>query len=151
MKICPIGLRRASLAIAGLVTVSTACTAFYPARASDLGPRSTITVAFDEPRDLEARHDTILYALPAVRSVCGRVQSVRSDTLVLRVLALESSQRQPRLPDAARVTIVPGSTDHLSAERISHTRTWTLVGVTVAGFIALFLATLEFPGPVLDY
>ncbi|HEU5184623.1 MAG TPA: hypothetical protein VFU01_08640 [Gemmatimonadaceae bacterium] len=151
MKSRPIGLRRASLGIAGLVTVSTACTAFYPARASDLTPRRPITVAFDEPRDLEARHDTVVYRLSAVQSVYGRVVSVRSDTLVLRVLALESSQRQPRLPDAARVTIVPGSTDHLSAERVSRGRTWALVGVTVAGLIALFLATLEFPTPVPGY
>lgn len=151
MKSRPVGLTRASLSIAGLVAVATACTAFYPARASDVAPRSTITVAFEEPRDLAARHDTILYALPAVRRVYGRVESVRSDTLVLRVVALESSQRQPRLPDAARVTIVPGSTDQLSAERVSRGRTWTLVGVTVAGLIAFFLATLEFPTPVPGY
>ncbi|HZO19122.1 MAG TPA: hypothetical protein VFB46_09065 [Gemmatimonadaceae bacterium] len=151
MKSRPIGLRRASLSIAGLVTVSTACTAFYPARASDLAPRSTITVAFDEARDLEATRDTVVYALPAVRSLYGRVESVRSDTLVLRVITLESNERQPRLPEAARVRIVHDATASVSVQRVSRGRTWALVGVTVAGLIALFLATLEFPSPVPGY
>ena len=147
MKTRSIGLRHASMGIAGLVTVSSACTAFYPARPADVAPKSTIAVTFDEPRALEARRDTVVYALPAVRSLYGQLESVRSDTIVLRVIGLESNERQPRLPDAARVRIVHDATASVSVQRVSRGRTWAMVGVTVAGLIAWFLATLEFPAP----
>ena len=151
MKSRSIGLRRASLGIAGLVTVTSACTAFYPARPADVPLKSAIGVTFDEPRTLEATRDTAVYALPAVQSLYGQLESVRSDTIVLRVIGLESKERQPRLPDAAQVRIVHDANTSMTVQRVSRGRTWALVGVTVAGLIALFLATLEFPGPVLEY
>ena len=138
---------RRALAVMGSITLLTSCTSYYPVRADEqLAPASTVTVTFASPRDLEATHDTAIYALPAVEKVYGEVERAIADTLVLRVLLVESNQRQPELPEEARLTVVPDTTVRVAIRRPSRGKTnGLLAGVAVVGAIAVFLATLEFP------
>ena len=144
---------RKALAVAGSITVLTSCSSYYPVGASEqLGPASTVTVTFAAPRDLEATSDTTVYALPAVEKVYGKVERAMADTLVLRVLLVESEQRHPELPGDARLTVVPNATDRVAIRRLSRRKTnWLIGGVAVVGAIAVFLATLEFEGASPSY
>lgn len=137
---------RRALAVVAPITVLTSCMSYYPAGQEQLAPESTVTVTFASPRDLEATHDTVAYALPAIEKVYGRVERAMADTLVLRVLLVESDRRQPTLPENARLTVVPDATDRVAIRRLSSRKTNGLIaGVGVLGAIAVFLATLEFP------
>ncbi len=138
---------RKALAVVGSITVLTSCSSYYPRQTDEqLAPASTITLTFASPRDLEATRDTVVYALPAVEKVYGKVERAMADTLVLRVLLVESDRRQPVLPDGARLTVVPDATDRVAIRRLSRGKTNGLIaGVAVIGAIAVFLATLEFP------
>lgn len=137
---------RRALAVVASITVLTSCMSYYPAGQEQLAPESTVTVTFASPRDLEATHDTVVYALPAIEKVYGRVERAMADTLVLRVLLVESDRRQPTLPENARLTVVPDATDRVAIRRLSSRKTNGLIaGVAVLGAIAVFLATLEFP------
>ena len=138
---------RKALAVASSITVLTSCSSYYPMRADEqLAPASTITLTFASPRDLEATRDTMVYALPAVEKVYGKFERMVADTLVLRVLLVESDRRQPVLPDDARLTVVPDATARVAIRRLSSRKTNGLIaGVAVIGAIAVFLATLEFP------
>lgn len=138
---------RKALAVASSITVLTSCSSYYPMRADEqLAPASTITLTFASPRDLEATRDTMVYALPAVEKVYGKFERMVADTLVLRVLLVESDRQQPVLPDDARLTVVPDATARVAIRRLSSRKTNGLIaGVAVIGAIAVFLATLEFP------
>ena len=138
---------RKTLAIVGSIALLTSCTSYYPVRQDEaLAPASTVTVTFASPRDLEATHDTVAFALPAVEKVFGKVERAVADTLVLRVLLVESNRRQPALPEDARLTVVPDATARVAVRRVSSRKTNGLIaGVAVVGAIAVFLATLEFP------
>ena len=140
---------RTTLGVVGSITVLTSCSSYYPVRSDEqLAPASTVTVTFASPRNLEAVSDTVLYALPAVEKVYGKVERAIADTLVLRVLLVESGQRQPELPGNALLTVVPGTADRVAIRRISRRKTNGLIaGIAVVGAIVVFLATLEFePG-----
>lgn len=137
---------RKALAVVSSITVLTSCSSYYPRQTDEqLAPASTITLTFASPRDLEATSDTVVYALPAVEKVYGKVERAMADTLVLRVLLVESDRRQPELPDDARLTVVPDATARVEIRRLSSRKTNGLIaGVAVLGAIAVFLATLEF-------
>ena len=140
---------RTTVGVIGSITMLTSCSSYYPVRPDQqLAPASTVTVTFASPRDLEAIRDTVVYALPAVEKVYGKVERTMADTVVLRVLLVESDQRQPDLPGDARLTVVPGASDRVAIRRISRGKTNGLIaGIVVVGAIAAFLATLEFePG-----
>ena len=126
---------------AAALTLS-ACTGFYRVSPGHQVARAaTVAVTFTPERDLLATHDTVTYSLPAVRRVYGRVEEVRSDTVVIRILALESNRRQPTLPRAARLAVVPDASAHLAERRPARTRSaglmfggslLALVGIGVA-------------------
>lgn len=136
---------RITLATAGSICVLSGCTSFYPVQPDDaVAPAQTVAITFAAPRDLEAAHDTVTYLLPAVRKVYGKVESVRSDTLVLRVMLLESTRRQPDLPRDARLTVIPDATARIAMRRVSRGKTAALLsGVTLVGLLALALANFE--------
>jgi hypothetical protein len=144
---------RKALAVVGSITVLTSCSSYYPRRTDEpLAPASTITLTFASPRDLEATRDTVVYSLPAVEKVYGTVERAMADTLVLRVLLVESDRRQPELPSDARLTVVPDATSRVAIRRLSSRKTNGLIaGVAVLGAIAIFLATLEFPAADSSY
>jgi hypothetical protein len=137
---------RRAFAVAASIAVLTSCSSYYPMSANEqLAPASTVTVTFAAPRDLQATRDTSVYALSAVEKVYGKVERTMADTLVLRVLLVESGQRQPEMPGDARLTVVPGAADRVAIRRLSRGKTNGLIaGVAVVGAIAVFLATLEF-------
>lgn len=139
---------RKALAVVGSITVLTSCSSYYPRQTDEqLAPASTITLTFASPRDLEATRDTMVYALPAVEKVYGKVESATADTLVLRVLLLESDRRQPDLPHEARLTIVPDPATGVAIRRRSRGKTAALLaGLTVAVGIAIGLATMDLSG-----
>lgn len=135
---------RTPLAIPGLAMLLSGCMASYPVQPYDpVVPRERVTITFDSPRDLEARRDATTYVLPAIRQLHGRVESVRSDTLVLRVLALESSVRQPELPGDARLTLPPDASAHLAHQRIASGRTLGAAFLTLLGVLALAIGTMD--------
>ena len=135
---------RCSLVIAASMLMLSGCSSFHLVKANEpVPPHATVAITFNEPRNLEARRDSTVYPLPHVSTVYGEVEEVRSDTLVLRVLGIESSRRQPRLPDEARLALVPDASAQLSASRISKPRTAAMVGVTAVGVFFLWLSTLE--------
>ena len=144
---------RTTLGVVGSITVLTSCSSYYPVRPDQaLAPASTVTVTFASARDLEAIRDTVVYRLPAVEKVYGKVERTMADTLVLRVLLVESDQRQPDLPGDARLTVVPGASDRVAMRRISRGKTKGLIaGIVVAGAIVIFLATLEFEDAIASY
>jgi hypothetical protein len=137
---------RKVLAVVSSITMLTSCSSYYARQTGEqLAPASTITVTFAAPRDLEATSDTVVYALPAVEKVYGHVERAMADTLVLRLLLVESDRRQPALPEDARLTVVTDPTDRVAVRRLSSRKTNGLIaGVAVLGAIAIFLATLEF-------
>ena len=101
--------------IAVAFCVLSGCSSFHLVQPDEaLPPQATVALTFDEPRSLEARVGAMAYRLPEVSTLYGRVEEVRSDTLVLRVLDVESSRRQPRLPDEVRLTFVPDASTQLS-------------------------------------
>ncbi|HEU5184627.1 MAG TPA: hypothetical protein VFU01_08660 [Gemmatimonadaceae bacterium] len=68
------------------VTMVCGCTTAYRVdHVADLEPREDVFVRFESPRDLEARSDTVSYALAEVRSLVGGVEEVRGDSLLLRL------------------------------------------------------------------
>lgn len=146
------GRMRRALAVVASITVLTSCMSYYPVGQEQLAPESTVTVTFASPRDLKATRDTVVYDLPAVEKVYGKVERAMADTLVLRVLLVESDRRQPVLHDDARLTVVPDATDRVAIRRLSSRKTNGLIaGVAVIGAIAVFLATLEFPAAEPSY
>lgn len=114
---------RPSLAIAASIVMLSGCTSFHLVQPNEpLPPHATVAITFDEPRNLDARRDSTVYSLREVNTVYGELEDVRSDTLVLRVLSVESSRRQPRLPDDARLALVPGASAQLSTSGVSEQR-----------------------------
>lgn len=133
---------RTPLAIAGAVMLLSGCMGSYPVQTYDPAfPGRTVMITFDSPRDLEVRSDATSLVLPAIRQVHGRVEAVRSDTLVLRVLALESSVRQPDVPYDARLTLAPDSSARVAHRRISSGRTLGAAFLTLLGVLALAIAS----------
>ena len=144
---------RTTLGVVGSITLLTSCSSYYPVGSNQqLAPAATVTVTFASPRDLEAIRDTAVYTLPAVEKVYGKVERTMADTLVLRVLLVESAQRQPELPGDARLTLVPGASDRVAIRRISRGKTNGLIaGIVVTAAIVVFLATLEFADSMASY
>lgn len=127
-----------------IIAVASGCSAYYRVRPNEsIPPRATVTITFETPRDLEARRDATVYSLPEVTKMYGEVEEVRSDTLVLRVLDLESNSDQPRLPEEAGLTIVPDASAEVSIRRTSKARTAAMVGLTVVGLFFLWVANME--------
>ena len=135
---------RKALAVVGSITVLTSCSSYYPRRTDEqLVPASTITLTFASPRDLEVTRDTVVYPLPAVEKVYGKVERAVADTLVLRVLLIESDRRQPSLPRGTRLTIVPDPSTNVAIRRASREKTVALLGgLVLLGGISVGLATL---------
>lgn len=132
---------RITLMLAAALTLS-ACTAFYQVAPGDqVAPAATVAVTFTPERDLLVTHDTVTYSLPAVRRVYGKVEEVRSDTVVIRILALESTRRQPTLPRAARLAVVPDASAHLAERRPARTRSAGLMfGGTLLAIVGIAVA-----------
>jgi len=129
---------RKTLAVVGSITMLTSCTSYYAVRPGErLAPASTVTVTFASPRDLEATYDTVVYALPAVEKVQGEVQHAWGDTLLLRVLLVESHQRQPALPTAARLTVHRDASTRVAMRRASLGKTTGVLALTLVGVIAI--------------
>ena len=139
---------RKALAVVGSITVLTSCSSYYPRRTGEqLAPASTITLTFASPRDLEATRDTMVYALPAVDKVYGRVERAAADTLVMRILVVESDRRQPVLPDDARLTLAPDPATGVAIRRRSRGKTVALLaGLTLVVVIAIGVATFDLSG-----
>lgn len=120
---------RGALVVVGSVSALVSCTSYYPVRSEEpLAPRSAVTVTFASPRDLEAAYEARMYALPAVEKVYGRIDRATTDTLVLRGFVVESRQRQPELPRAARLTVVPDAGTQVAIRRRSRSKTAALLG-----------------------
>jgi hypothetical protein len=104
-----------SLVMAAAIVALSGCTSFHLVGPNEPVPlHATVAITFEKPRDLEARRETSVYSLPEVSMVYGEVEEVRSDTLILRLIDLESGRRQPRLPDDARLALVPGPSAQVS-------------------------------------
>ena len=132
---------RTTLAVVGSITVLTSCTSYYPVRPGEQpDPASTVTVTFASPRDLEATRDTVVYTLPAVEKVHGEMQYAIGDTLLLRVLLVESHQRQPALPPGARLTVLPDASTRVAMLGTSLGKTTGLLVLTLVGAVAIGLA-----------
>ncbi len=132
---------RKALAVVGSITVLTSCISYYPVRPGELpAPASTVTVTFASPRDLEATRDTVVYALPAVEKVHGEMQYALGDTLLLRVLRVESNQRQPELPASARLAVLRDASTRVAMRGTSPGKTIGLLALTLVGVIAIGLA-----------
>ncbi|HZO19127.1 MAG TPA: hypothetical protein VFB46_09090 [Gemmatimonadaceae bacterium] len=122
------------------VTMVCGCTTAYPVnRAADLEPREAVFVRFERPRDLEAKSDTVTYALPEVRSLVGGVEGVRGDSLLLRLYEVGSRRLQPALPRDARLTVVPDATARISTRHFSFLKT---AGLAILVYVAV--ATVMF-------
>ena len=91
--------------------------------------------AIESARDLEARSDTVSYALPEVRSLVGGVEGIRGDSLLLRVYEVGSRRRQPALPPDVRVRIVHDATVRLSTRHFSFIKTAGLAFGTVDSWL----------------
>jgi hypothetical protein len=127
-----------------IIALASGCSGYYRVQPNEpIPPRATVAITFETPRDLEARRDATVYTLPEVTKVYGEVEEVRSDTLVLRVLGLESDARQPRLTDDAGLTLVPDASTGVSIRRISKARTAGVVALTVVGVFFLIVANME--------
>lgn len=127
-----------------MIAVASGCSAYYRVRPNEpIPPRATVAITFETPRDLEARRDATVYRLPEVAKLYGEIEEVRSDTLVLRVLDLESDARQPQLPEEAGLILVPDASTGVSIRRISKARTAGVVSLTVVGLFFLWLANME--------
>lgn len=132
---------RKTLAVVGSITVLTSCTSYYPVRPGEqLAPTSTVTVTFASPRDLEVTQDTVVYALRAVEKVHGEMQHAIGDTLLLRVLLVESNQPQPELPKGARLTMPPDASTRVAVRRASLGKTAGLLALTLVGVIGIGFA-----------
>jgi hypothetical protein len=132
---------RKTLAVVGSIGVLTSCTSYYPVRPGEQpAPTSTVTVTFASPRDLEATSDTVVYALPAVEKVHGEMQHAIGDTLLLRVLLVESNQRQPELPAGARLTLLPDASTRVAMRGTSLGKTTGLLVLTLVGAVAIGFA-----------
>ena len=133
-----------SLVIAAAIVTLSGCTSFHLVRANEPVPlHAKVAITFDEPRDLEARRETTVYSLPEVSTVYGEVEEVRSDTLMLRLIDLESGRRQPRLPDEARLALVPGPSAQVSTLRVSKWRTAGMVSLSAVGLFFYFVSQME--------
>lgn len=137
---------RVMLAVVGSAAACTSLRSVEPGQPP--APRSRVRVQFESPRDLQARHDTTIYVLPAVETLYGRLESTRSDTLLLRVLQIESRRRQPDVPSEAEVTVAPAPGIEISTVEPSPRKTnWLIGGVAVIAAIAVFLSQLEWEAP----
>ena len=130
------------------VTMVGGCTTAYPVnRAADLEPREAVFVRFERPPDLEAKRDTVTYALPEVRSLVGGVEGVRGDSLLLRLYEVGSRRLQPALPRDARITVVPDATARISTRHFSFLKTAGLAFLAyVAVATVLFVSDPPMPG-----
>ena len=107
-------------ALVPALLLATACTTFTRVPPNEPIPEQAIVaVSFEEPRDLQARSETELYPLLKVGMVYGEVERTHADTLVLRVLEVQSTEPQPRLPNEARLLLTADSTTQLSVQRVS--------------------------------
>ena len=132
---------RKTLAVVGSITMLTSCTSYYPVRAGrQLAPASIVTVTFASPRDLEATHDTVVCVLPAVEKVRGELQYPVGDTLLLRVVLVESKQRQPQLPTGARLRVVPDASTRVDVLGTSPGKTAGFLVLALVGALALGFA-----------
>ena len=132
---------RKTLAVVGSITMLTSCTSAHSVRPGErIAPASTVTVTFASPRDLQATYDTVVYALPAVEQVHGEMQHAWGDTLLLRVLRVESQQRQPALPTGARLTVMRDGSTSVVVRHGSVGKTTGLVALTLVGTIAIGFA-----------
>ena len=132
---------RRTLAVVSSITMLTSCTSYYPVRPGrQLAPASIVTVTFASPRDLEATHDTVVYVLPAVEKVRGEVQYPVGDTLLLRVVLVESKQRQPQLPTGARLSVVRDASTRVAIPGISPGKTAGFLILTLVGALAIMVA-----------
>jgi hypothetical protein len=138
---------KSTLALAGAMMVA-GCTSFSPVRSGEtIAPAATVAVTFPSERDLEATNDTVMYSLRAVHRIYGRVERSAADTLVVRVLQVESSRRQPSLPRHARLTIVPSDSARITLRRPAYAQTAVLLGgLTLLGALAIGLGTAEMGG-----
>ncbi len=137
---------RKTLAVVGSITVLTSCISYYPVQPGEQPePASTVTVTFASPRDLEAMHDTVVYALPAVDRVHGEMQYSIGDTLLLRVLLVESNQQQPELPAGARLALFRDASTRVAMRGTSPGKTIGLLALTLVGVLAIGLATDPVP------
>ena len=135
---------RHSLVMAAAIITLSGCTSFHLVRANEPVPlHATVAITFDEPRDLEARRETHVYSLPEVSTVYGEVEEVRSDTLVLRSIDLQSDRRQPQLPHEARLALVPGPSAQVSALQVSKWRTGGTVALSAVGLFFYFVSQME--------
>jgi hypothetical protein len=116
----PKSFMRQHRALVPAILLATACTTFTRVPPNEPIPEQAIVaVSFEEPRDLQARSETKLYPLLKVGMVYGEVERTHADTLVLRVLEVQSTERQPRLPSEARLLLTADSTTQLSVQRVS--------------------------------
>ena len=132
---------RTTVTLAAVLTLS-ACTGFYQVSPGEQVARAaTVAVTFTPPRDVLATDDTVTYSLPAVRTVYGRVEEVRADTVIIRVLTLESNRRQPALPRAARLAVVPDASARLAERRPARTRSAGLMfGASLVALAGIAMA-----------
>ena len=129
---------RKTLTVMSAVSVLTSCTSYYPVRPGEQpDPTSTVTVTFASPHDLEATYDTVVYALPAVEKVHGEMQHAIGDTLLLRVLRVESKQRQPELPAGARLAVLREPSARIAMRGTSPGKTVGFLGLVLAGVVAI--------------
>ena len=137
---------RKTLAVVGSITMLTSCTSSYAVRPGErIAPASTLTVTFASPRDLQAIYDTVVYTLPAVEKVHGEMQHAWGDTLLLRVLLVESHQQQPALPAGARLTVLRDASTSVAMRRASLGKTTGVLALTLVGTIAIGLAVDPIP------
>jgi hypothetical protein len=106
------------------VAATSGCVTFQPLEETEqVGAGAQLRLTFDEPRDFFAASDTASYQLRGLVGLSGEVESVRSDTLVLRGVDFRSGVRQPNVPRTALVSVVPGSSTRLVARRFDAERT----------------------------
>lgn len=135
------------LLLCGVTMVCGCTTAYRVDRVADLEPREAVFVRFESPRDLEARSDTVSYALPEVRSLVGGVESIRGDSLLLRLYEVGSRRLQPALPSDARITVVPDATARISTRHFSFLKTAGLAFLAYAAVATvLFVSDPPMPG-----
>ena len=135
------------LFLCAVIMVCGCTTAYRLDRAADLEPREAVIVRFESARDLEARSDTVSYALTEVRSLVGGVEGIRGDSLLLRVYEVGSRRRQPALPPDVRVRIVHDATVRLSTRHFSFIKTAGLAFLVYLGVATIMFVSEPPPLP----
>jgi hypothetical protein len=137
-SITPSARRVAMLAVA--LSATTACFSHRPTAPSQ-APSGTVRVTFASPRMLyvsESFDEAVSFA--AATEVEGRVESVRGDTLYLRVHRVRTTQ-QAGIPSHGLATIVRDRNTVVEQRGYNNDRTLGLfLGGLALGFLA-FLAT----------